>query len=85
MEHFLCIHRVVFFFAKGGYTLGFFLVDQKKKEMKKKNYYTGLLGFFTKVHLGTVALNFALCRPPPCLGTLVFVVVLVSLLLAIVC
>ena len=37
-----------------------------------------LLGFFPKVHLGTVALNFALCRPPPCIGTLV-VVVLVSL------
>ena len=34
-----------------------------------------LLGFFHKVDLGTVALNFALCRPPPC----IVVVVLVSL------
>ena len=36
-----------------------------------------LLGFFPKVHLGKVALNFALRRPPPCIGTPV-VVVLVS-------
>ena len=55
-----------FFFWQGGYTLGFFLVGLKKKNLKKKD---GLLGFFPKVHLGTVALNCALCRPPPCLGT----------------
>ena len=49
------------FMARWLYTWFFPGRPKKKRE--------GLLSFFPKVHLGTVALNFALCRPPPCLGT----------------
>ena len=55
-----------FFLARWLYTWFF---PGRPKKFKKKKKKDGLLGFFPKVHLGTVALNFALCRSPPCLGT----------------